>query len=53
MEVVVREVAVRFVGAVGACVSGQAAVEAVTAAREERFLAASTASTSSVYAVPH
>ena len=34
MDVVVREVAVTFVGAVGGCVSGQAAVEAVTAARD-------------------
>ncbi len=48
----VREEATTFVGALGACVSPQAAVEAVTRARVERLPAASAASTSKVKAVP-
>jgi hypothetical protein len=46
MLVGVREVATTFVGAVGAEVSVQAAVEAVTPAGLERLPAASYASTS-------
>ena len=53
MLVAVREVAVRFVGADGACVSAQADVEPVIVALVERLPAASYASTSKVYDVPH
>ena len=52
MLVAVREVAVTFAGAVGACASGQADVEPVNDAFADRFPAASYASTSNGYAVP-
>ena len=48
MLVAVREVALTFVGAVGACVSAQADVDDVICARVEWLPAASKASTANV-----
>jgi hypothetical protein len=50
--VVVRVPTVNPAGTLGALVSGQALVEALTDAFPERFPAASTASTATVYEVP-
>jgi hypothetical protein len=53
MVVVVRVTSATPLGTDGAVVSGQALVEAVTVAFAERLPAASTASTATVYEVPH
>jgi hypothetical protein len=53
MLVAVREVATTLVGAEGAWVSAHGAVDETSDARGERLAAASYASTSKVYAVPH
>jgi hypothetical protein len=52
-DVVVIVVARRFEGAVGATVSGQAAVETLSEALAERLPAASAASTDTWWVVPH
>jgi hypothetical protein len=53
MLVAVRELALTFVGTEGVCVSAQADVEPTIVDFGDRLPAASYASTSNVYAVPH